>query len=69
MLKSVRSEKFMNTTDSALSLAYVAALNNRKELMAKLDTGVNVDAELDLVDSTLFCLDDELCARGLDLPA
>jgi hypothetical protein len=68
MLKSIHNPKFANLTDSQLSAAYLAAENERRQLMAQNDSGADIDAALDAIDSQLFQLDDELCARDLPLP-
>lgn len=68
MLNSTHSPQFADKSDSAVNAAYEAAFVERKALIAQADNGDNVDAALDAVDFMLFCLDDELCARGLDLP-
>lgn len=67
MLKSTRSTQFADTSDIDLSAAYVAAYK-WKALIVQHDNGDNVDLAIDALDFMLFCLDDELCARGLDLP-
>ena len=68
MLKSTHSPQFADKSNSAINAAYVAAFVERKALIAQADNGDNVDTALDAIDLMLFCLDDELCARGLDLP-
>jgi hypothetical protein len=60
--------KFTDMTDSQLNAAYLTAENDRAQLMAQHDSGVDVDAALDAIDAHLFQIDDELCARDLPLP-
>jgi hypothetical protein len=68
MLKSIHNPNFADLTDLQLSAAYLAAENERRQLMAQHDSGADIDAALDAIDSQLFQLDDELCARDLPLP-
>ena len=60
--------KYTDMTDNQLSAAYLSAENERRQLMAQHDAGVDVDAALDAVDAALFQIDDALCARDLPLP-
>lgn len=60
MIKSTHNPRFASVSNDELSTLYVSLYNKRKE--------VQEDAELDALDSELFWIDDELCARGLDLP-
>jgi len=48
-------------SDTEISQAYLDAYKAR-------NPDIMTDEELDDNDSLLFWLDDELCARGLDLP-
>lgn len=68
MLKSIPNPQFADLTDSELSAAYLSAENERRQLIAQHDSGVDIDAALDAIDARLFYLDDELCARDLPLP-
>ena len=61
MLKSTHNPRFAELSDSQLSALYVSTYKSRN-----YDT--MTDSELDNLESELFWLDDELCARGLDLP-
>ena len=59
---------FTDMTDNQLSAAYLSAENERRQLIAQHDAGVDVDAALDAIDTALFQIDDALCARDLPLP-
>lgn len=61
MLKSTHNSAYADMTDEQVSQAY-------KDLSQSRNCGIMSDEELDSIDSQLFWLDDELCARGLDLP-
>jgi hypothetical protein len=61
MLKSTQNPRFATMSDSQVSDLYVSTYQSRN-----CDT--MTDTELDQIESELFWLDDELCARGLDLP-
>lgn len=61
MLKSTHNPRFAELSDSQLSALYVSTYQSRN-----CDT--MTDSELDNLESELFWIDDELCARGLDLP-
>lgn len=61
MLKSTYNPRFADMSDSQLSDLYVTTAKSRN-----CDT--MTDSELDALESELFWIDDELCARGLDLP-
>lgn len=61
MLKSQHNPTYASMTDTEVSALYVTTYKARNP-----DT--MTDIELDENDSQLFWLDDELCARGLDLP-
>lgn len=60
MLQSTHNPRFASVSNEELSHLYIETYNKRKEAQE--------DAELDALDSELFWIDDELCARGLDLP-
>jgi hypothetical protein len=69
MLKSVHNPKFAELTDAQLSAAYLAAESERRQLKTLHDSGADVDDSVfDAIDSQLFQIDDELCARDLPLP-
>ena len=61
MLKSQHNPAYASMTDQEVSDLYVTTYKAR-------NPDVMTDTELDEIDSQLFWLDDELCARGLDLP-
>jgi hypothetical protein len=61
MLKSTHNPRFTELSDSQLSALYVITYQSR-------NCDAMTDSELDRIESELFWLDDELCARGLDLP-
>ena len=61
MLKSTHNPRFTELSDSQLSDLYVSTYQSRN-----CDT--MTDLELDCIETELFWIDDELCARGLDLP-
>lgn len=61
MLKSVHNPRFADLTDTQVSDLYASTYKSRNP-----DT--MTDSELDQIESDLFWIDDELCARGLDLP-
>lgn len=63
IIQSQRRPEFADMLDSEVLDLYVKTYNARK-------AGVNymTDNELDYLDSKLFAIDDELCARDLDLP-
>ncbi len=61
MLKSTHNPRFFELSDSQLSDLYVNTYKSR-------NSDTMTDYELDCIESELFWIDDELCARGLDLP-
>lgn len=61
MIQSQHNPEYANMSDAEVSQAYINAYKSR-------NTDTMTDEELDALESTLFWLDDELCARGLDLP-
>ena len=61
MIQSQHNPAYASMTDAEVSALYVATYKARNP-----DT--MTDEELEANDSALFWLDDELCARGLDLP-
>lgn len=69
MLKSTHNPQFADLSDEQLSAAYLNAENERRQLMARYDSGEEIeDAAIDAIDAQLFQIDDELCARNLPLP-
>ena len=67
-LRSIRNLEFAGLSDNQLCDRYIAAEQNRKELLSRADNGEELWEEIDNLDSLLFRIDDELCARNLDLP-
>ena len=61
MLQSQRNPRYAHMTDEEVSALYVATYK-------AWNPDTMTDEELEAADSALFRLDDELCARGLDLP-
>ena len=61
MLKSIHNPTYAGMTDAEVSALYVSTYK-------AYNPDTMTDAELDANDSALFWLDDELCARGLNLP-
>lgn len=61
MLKSTHNPAYAYMTDEQVSNAYL-------DLNQSRNCDTMSDEELDSIESKLFWLDDELCARGLDLP-
>ena len=61
MIKSIHNPRFSAMSDNEVSMLYVITYKTR-------DADTMSDEELDHNDAELFYLDDELCARGLDLP-
>ena len=69
MIQSQRNPQFANLSDNDVSAKFLAAEATRKQLMAAYDAGDDsLESEIDAIDSLIFQLDDELCARGLPLP-
>jgi hypothetical protein len=67
-LRSTYSPEFAQFDDATLAQHYISAHGQRKALIARAGDGENLDAELDAIDALMFRIDDELCARNLDLP-
>ena len=67
-LKSIRNLEFSALSDNQLCDRYIRAEQERKELISRADKGEETWDEIDALDSLLFRIDDELCARDLDLP-
>lgn len=63
MIQSTHNPRFAGLSDNEVTELYIQAYKSRAE-------GANTmtDIQLDAIDSELFWIDDELCARGLDLP-
>lgn len=63
MIQSQHNPRFAGLSDNEVTELYIQAYRARSE-------GVNTltDTQLDAIESELFWIDDELCARGLDLP-
>lgn len=67
-LRSIRNLEFSELSDNQLCDRYITAEQARKELIARADKGEETWDEIETLDSLLFRIDDELCARNLDLP-
>jgi hypothetical protein len=61
MLASQNNPRFAALSDSELSALYVSTRQS-------FNADTMDDAQLEAIDTELFWIDDELCARGLDLP-
>lgn len=69
MIQSQHNPQFSSLSDNDVSAQFLAAEATRKQLMAAYDAGDDsLESAIDAVDSLIFQLDDELCARGLPLP-
>ena len=62
MMQSQRNPRFKDMTDNQLTDLYVAVYRSK-------DYATMTDEQLDAVEAELFWIDDELCARDLDLPS
>ena len=63
MIQSQHNPRFAGLSDNEVTELYIQVYRARAE-------GANTltDTQLDAIESELFWIDDELCARGLDLP-
>jgi hypothetical protein len=61
MLASQNNPRFAALSDSELSALYVSTRQS-------FNPDTMDDTQLEALDAELFWIDDELCARGLDLP-
>ena len=63
MIQSTHNPRFAGLSNDEVTELYIQAYRARSE-------GANTltDTQLDAIESELFWIDDELCARGLDLP-
>ena len=68
-LKSIRNLEFSALSDDELCARYIQTERARKELLDRADKGEELWDDIDALDSLLFRIDDELCARDMDLPA
>ena len=69
MIQSQHNPQFSSLSDNDINSKFLAAEATRKQLMAAYDAGDDsLESAIDAVDSLIFQLDDELCARGLPLP-
>jgi hypothetical protein len=69
ILQSIRNPKFTHLDDAEVSQLYIDKSHERTALIARADAGDdNAWDEVDALDSVLFSIDEELCARNLDLP-
>jgi len=64
-LASQRNPALSSYSDNDIQNQYAAADGRRQALIFDYDNGKATDADLDAIDSVIFALDDELCARGL----
>jgi hypothetical protein len=64
-MRSFKREQFATMSDDDVAHEYVTLYNLKRSLM---DINTTTDEELDALEFKLFILDDELCARDLDLP-
>jgi hypothetical protein len=62
MIQSKHNPRFETVSDEDLAALYVSIYKSR-------DCDTMTDQQLDSIESELFWIDDELCARGLDLPS
>jgi hypothetical protein len=67
-LRSIHNPLFGQFSDAELTQHYIDARAHRKALIERADNGEDLDSQIDDIDSLLFRIDDELCARNLDLP-
>lgn len=67
-LRSIHNPRFAHLDDAQLSAAFLSAESERRRIISDMDSGVDVETALDEVDSLIFQIDDELCARNLPLP-
>jgi hypothetical protein len=63
MIKSQHNPRFAGLSDKQVQDLYIQVYKERKAGADKL-----TDEQLDALESELFWIDDELCARDLDLP-
>lgn len=63
MIQSTNNPRFAGLTDDEVSNLYIQTYRARAE-----GSNTLTDMQLDAIESELFWIDDELCARGLDLP-
>ncbi len=63
MIQSQHNPRFAGLSDNEVTELYIQVYRARAE-------GANTltDTQIDAIESELFSIDDELCARGLDLP-
>jgi hypothetical protein len=63
MIKSQNNPRFAGLSDKQVQDLYIQVYKERKAGADKL-----TDEQLDALESELFWIDDELCARDLDIP-
>lgn len=69
MIQSQHNPRFADLSDAEVGAQFLAAEAKRKQLMSAYDAGDDsVESAIDDIDSLIFQLDDELCARVLPLP-
>jgi hypothetical protein len=69
IFKSVNNPAFAHLDDAGIASLYVETCLLRSALVAKADAGEDIWDTIEELDSRLFCIDDEMCARNLDLPS
>lgn len=69
MIQSIRNPKFQHLTDDEVIRAFIDAEVKRKHLQIRADDGEEeLWEDIDKLESSMFFLDDELCARDLPIP-
>ena len=63
MIQSQHNPRYAGLNDSEVAALYIQFSKTRAEGANTLTA-----TQLDAIESELFWIDDELCARGLDLP-
>lgn len=67
-LRSIHNPRFADLSDADVNAQFLAAEAKREQLMAAYDAGDDsMESAIDDIDSLIFQLDDELCARNLPL--
>lgn len=69
MIRSIHNPEFQHLTDDEVIRAFIDAEVKRTHLQIRADDGeAELWEEIDKLESALFFLDDELCARDLPIP-
>jgi hypothetical protein len=70
MFISKRRPEFASQSDQQMLEMYLAADNKRQDLIHRMDDSDSPDFDKQIhdIEYQLFAIDDELCARNLDLP-